>query len=251
MKSNDDKRFIWDAPFSIGVALTIIVLTLFIYALIFLPVDTVDSQDTSKWLYLKKATPNEIGDTLSGFAGSLAFIWLVVTVLLQARELREQRKEFHKMSSAMEEQTLVFRLELKREEEQYATSQADELLRHVKSEIEKYWFDKFIIPTNLNASLLIEPKYQLDEADRTKAIDGTLSLSVILIAFHDAILTEMELSPHIDSVFLTNDLQEVFANILSAATFVGSAGPATKLKYARSGLFENEALVKKLTRMQS
>jgi hypothetical protein len=37
--------------------------------------------------------PNEIGDTLAGFAGALAFICIVVTVWLQSHELSEQREE--------------------------------------------------------------------------------------------------------------------------------------------------------------
>lgn len=37
--------------------------------------------------------PNEIGDTLAGFAGALAFVWIVVTVWLQSQELAAQRRE--------------------------------------------------------------------------------------------------------------------------------------------------------------
>ncbi|WP_171236353.1 hypothetical protein [Ruegeria sp. HKCCA6837] len=37
--------------------------------------------------------PNEVGDTLAGFAGALAFVWIIVTVCLQTLELAEQRKE--------------------------------------------------------------------------------------------------------------------------------------------------------------
>jgi len=37
--------------------------------------------------------PNEIGDTLAGIAGALAFLWIIITVLLQSQELRAQRQE--------------------------------------------------------------------------------------------------------------------------------------------------------------
>ncbi len=37
--------------------------------------------------------PNEMGDTLAGLAGTLAFIWIVVTVWLQSNELSEQREQ--------------------------------------------------------------------------------------------------------------------------------------------------------------
>ncbi len=40
-----------------------------------------------------KAPANEVGDTLAGIAGGLAFLWLVVTVLLQGKELAAQREE--------------------------------------------------------------------------------------------------------------------------------------------------------------
>jgi hypothetical protein len=39
------------------------------------------------------APANEVGDTLAGIAGALAFLWLVVTVLLQGKELAAQRQE--------------------------------------------------------------------------------------------------------------------------------------------------------------
>lgn len=38
---------------------------------------------------------NEVGDTLAGFAGALAFVWIIVTVWLQALELKAQREELH------------------------------------------------------------------------------------------------------------------------------------------------------------
>lgn len=58
----------------------------------------------TKWFYLKQSTPNELGDTLAGFAGALAFIWIIVTVAMQAMELSEQRKEFKKMADAQTKQ---------------------------------------------------------------------------------------------------------------------------------------------------
>ncbi|MFV1602045.1 MULTISPECIES: hypothetical protein [unclassified Phaeobacter] len=57
-----------------------------------------------KWRHLLVAPPNEVGDTLAGLAGVLAFVWLIATVLLQATELREQREEFERMADAQSEQ---------------------------------------------------------------------------------------------------------------------------------------------------
>lgn len=57
------------------------------------------------------ASPNEIGDTLAGFASALAFIWIIVTVLLQSKELASQReelgltrREFERMAEAQAKQ---------------------------------------------------------------------------------------------------------------------------------------------------
>lgn len=58
----------------------------------------------TKLQYLISATPNEVGDTLAGFAGVLAFVWIIVTVSLQAQELRAQREELKLTRIEMEEQ---------------------------------------------------------------------------------------------------------------------------------------------------
>ncbi|WP_299771081.1 putative phage abortive infection protein [uncultured Tateyamaria sp.] len=91
-------------PFIIGLTLSLLVVVGFAYALFFGEVCNWLQQCQSKMQYLVKASPNEIGDSLAGFAGSLAFIWIVVTVWLQANELREQRREFSVMNVTMSEQ---------------------------------------------------------------------------------------------------------------------------------------------------
>ncbi|WP_170336623.1 hypothetical protein [Ruegeria arenilitoris] len=57
-----------------------------------------------KWRHLYAAPPNEVGDTLAGLAGVLAFIWLIATVLLQSVELGEQRRVLALQKEEMEEQ---------------------------------------------------------------------------------------------------------------------------------------------------
>ena len=49
--------------------------------------------------------PNEKGDTLAGVAGSLAFLWIIVTVLLQANELSLQRQELKQTRQSLQTQT--------------------------------------------------------------------------------------------------------------------------------------------------
>lgn len=47
---------------------------------------------------------NEIGDSLAGFAGVLAFLWIIVTALLQNRDLKLQYSEIKGMKKANESQ---------------------------------------------------------------------------------------------------------------------------------------------------
>ena len=58
----------------------------------------------SKLSYLKAAPPNEVGDALAGVAGVLAFIWIIVTVAMQAEELRAQREVLRLTRDEMAEQ---------------------------------------------------------------------------------------------------------------------------------------------------
>lgn len=57
-----------------------------------------------KWRVFMDAAPNEIGDTLAGFAGALAFIWVIVTVALQSTQLRYQRVELQATREEIKQQ---------------------------------------------------------------------------------------------------------------------------------------------------
>ena len=48
--------------------------------------------------------PSEMGDTLAGAFSALAFVWIIVTVFMQAHELREQRAVFMLQKDEMKEQ---------------------------------------------------------------------------------------------------------------------------------------------------
>lgn len=48
---------------------------------------------------------NEIGDSLAGMIGSLGFIWLIITVLIQNRELINQVKELRESKDALKAQS--------------------------------------------------------------------------------------------------------------------------------------------------
>ncbi len=88
----------------------------------------------TKWHEFLLSSPNEVGDTLAGFAGALAFVWIIVTVWLQSHELAAQREELRlnreetaKMAMAqgqqvklMQLQALLFEDEQKQRKEEYA-----------------------------------------------------------------------------------------------------------------------------------
>lgn len=91
-----------------------------------------------RWKAFWFASPNEIGDTIAGVAGTFAFLWIIVTVLIQGSELRLQRRELamtrrelkaqreasEKMAIAQEAQ--VRALEAQAKHDEYAKVQRDE-----------------------------------------------------------------------------------------------------------------------------
>lgn len=136
------KPIFMDLPFLVGLFLTILVAVVFFASLLFGEVCNYLQGCVSKWTYLQTAPPNEIGDTLAGFAGTLAFVWLVVTVWLQATELREQRAEFKKMADAQSTQVEIllkqgeiFELEQKQRLEDRARLLLDAYLASVRKYI--------------------------------------------------------------------------------------------------------------------
>lgn len=111
-------------PLKVGRALTKIFLFA-IFALALLPQKT-ESGWSIRIVEFLLAPANEIGDTLAGIAGVLAFLWIIVTVWLQSQELAAQReeleltrKEFSKMALAQEKQvaSLEVQGEIFREEQ--------------------------------------------------------------------------------------------------------------------------------------
>jgi hypothetical protein len=124
-------------PIKVGIALTALVLigfgTMAIQEnCIALPSALVECR--ANWATFLTLSPNEVGDTLAGFAGALAFIWIVVTVWLQSSELaqqrevlREQKEEFKLMVAAqnaqvraLEAQALILENEQKQRNEIHA-----------------------------------------------------------------------------------------------------------------------------------
>ncbi len=124
-----------DEPMALGLAWSkAFVALLLVLALV--PYSSGEAGWELKIWTLIKSPPNEIGDTLAGIAGALAFLWIIVTVQLQSRELRAQReelelarKEYAKMAEAQDVQSKVLSEELALRREANAGHEAN-----VKSE---------------------------------------------------------------------------------------------------------------------
>lgn len=86
------------APFYIGVFLTIGFLLFCGYLAYQENCQTIANvyicQNNLGWFL--ESPPNEMGDTFAGLAGALAFLWIIITVLMQKHELQLQREELIK-----------------------------------------------------------------------------------------------------------------------------------------------------------
>ena len=74
------------------------------YVIVGFQVDCAGDLCKSKFGWFMASAPNEMGDTLAGIAGVLAFLWIIVTVSLQSQELAAQREELVLTRREMEEQ---------------------------------------------------------------------------------------------------------------------------------------------------
>lgn len=66
-----------------------------------------DPYRATRWEHFLHGRPNELGDTLAGFVGSLTLIWVIASVIQQSKELKAQREEFEIMAAAMSKQASV------------------------------------------------------------------------------------------------------------------------------------------------
>ena len=89
----------------VGVTLIILVAAAYLGASETCPPGLAGSESCpTKWSLFFESPPNEVGDALAGFAGALAFVWIIVTVAMQSIELREQREVLTLQKDEMEMQ---------------------------------------------------------------------------------------------------------------------------------------------------
>ncbi|MGX9355733.1 hypothetical protein ACS3SW_11430 [Roseobacteraceae bacterium S113] len=195
----------------------------------------------AKWRHIVAAPINEVGDTLAGLAGVLAFIWLVATVLLQAHELREQRKEFREqreatqdMAKAMAAQAAIFDDERVHRQEtrakdllhyklqavlgfvRQASSAADDALAPAASRVFFSNINQSGNETDLFASLNSVAAFL---AEKQQPVDDVLDLpvtddlAILLLELQGLLLEIMKIKPN-----LSQADQQRLSNLQIAAT---------------------------------
>ncbi len=150
--SEEAENVRWLTPTKVGFALTALVLAGFAFMAwrkncILLASDVLECR--TNWAWFLSSPPNELGDTLAGFAGALAFVWIIITVWIQGHELREQRKELEltrselklareaqeKQLEVMQMQADIFEDEKIARNEDRARRELDESLNRIGTQI--------------------------------------------------------------------------------------------------------------------
>lgn len=134
--------------FRFGVVMSSLVLAL-IFGLAFGTVKVAGQPDVPRWQAFWSASPNEIGDTIAGVSGTLAFLWIIVTVMIQGSELRLQRREL-----------AMTRRELK------AQREASEKMAVAQ--------DAQVKVLEAQAAIFLDEKVQRDESRAKETLDGLL-----------------------------------------------------------------------------
>lgn len=104
----------------------------------------------NNYQWFLNSTPNEKGDTLAGIAGSLAFLWIIVTVLLQANELSLQRQELSQTRSALEKQTQFLSNQDDDRRVSNIDAQIDAKLKLLNTKLSGIAFDRFYLVRGSN-----------------------------------------------------------------------------------------------------
>ncbi|MCB6179505.1 hypothetical protein LHP98_15385 [Rhodobacter sp. Har01] len=103
-----------------------------------------DGIESTRYEHFLSGRPNELGDTLAGFVGSLTLIWVVASVIQQSMELRAQRKEFMAMADAQGAQVRALDAQiaiLQDEKRRMVEKEADEEFNELQSMFVKLVMD--------------------------------------------------------------------------------------------------------------
>jgi hypothetical protein len=211
-----------------------------------------------KWRHLYAAPPNEVGDTLAGLAGVLAFIWLIATVLLQSVELGEQRRVLALQKEEMEEQRAatqeiaranaeqvkiselqyeIYRDEREQRNQAYAQSQVQELCSHIHGAL----VELFTSPQKFSSksrgtvevrlmdhlSFNVASGSHLRELATKKLLAGLVQ---VVGSLSPDDFPEEDIEP-------SDRLVRLHKHIAELVSLVDKAGPVSKAKYEDEGLF--------------
>ncbi|MEM6309938.1 MAG: hypothetical protein AAF754_07795 [Pseudomonadota bacterium] len=152
---------------------------------------------STKFAYLLAAPPNEVGDSLAGLAGTLAFIWIIVTVALQSLELREQRlvleqqKEemedqklaTQEMASSLREQASYLKDEAKLREELRFREELDQRLLEIRSELSDFVRGAYYLYKDKDGKH--KEQYIFFERNEEPSIESDAQLAVICSIVRD------------------------------------------------------------------
>lgn len=209
---------------------------------------------------LLSAPANEIEDALAGFAGTLAFIWIIVTVWIQSKELAAQREElkltrqeFSRMADAQLKQIDLMTIQgaiFKDEQRERAEKSTDATILATLDQLHH----------QIQRSKLRDVHWPLEDPNLSDPHRGTKSLN--LHAFFDKsdnlderLFTQMDaLARHSqrimdacsqDEVFnkpaRPSTLSEINSTIKKVSGLAQSASPAMKARLEKVGIFSTQS----------
>lgn len=143
-------KWVLDSPVRTGWMVTTVIVGCAIWLGVTAPLGC-EPACQSRFVLLLRSAPNEVGDTLAGFAGALAFVWIIVTVWLQSKELaaqrevlrltrdemEEQRKAAQDMARSLAAQAAIFEDEKRSRDEAKAADQMHQILRNLQHALKR------------------------------------------------------------------------------------------------------------------
>lgn len=111
-----------------------LLILLFIFFLYGTPYCEQQGQEcVTKLSRLLESSPNEVGDALAGVASTLAFLWIILTVMMQSKELKAQRSELEMTRAEHKRQRLLTEANLIATEHDSSVRDQQDAWRHFEA----------------------------------------------------------------------------------------------------------------------
>lgn len=127
----------------------------------------------ARWKLLDNAPANELGDTLSGVGSVLAFVWVIVTVVLQSQELkaqreelRQQRLEWERISKAQDKQVEIMTQQAEIFEDEQKARAEDRANKELKALIDRFLTSFQLLKSTENGGPYFEAIMKLKDEER-------------------------------------------------------------------------------------